>query len=86
MGANSVPNQNRVNGALSSGISKKKGNANGSDMTEVEKKDEIIKSLEYRVEILQLKITKLEQLLALKDSKIQYLEGNKAANGKANPK
>jgi hypothetical protein len=49
---------------------------NPAEMTELEKKDEIIKSLEYRLEILQLKNSKLEQLISLKDHKIQYLEGN----------
>ena len=49
---------------------------NPGDMTELEKKDDIIKSLEYRLEILQLKNSKLEQLISLKDHKIQYLEAN----------
>ena len=77
---------NKYFSGLVSGISKKKQNGSPGDMTELEKKDEIIKSLEYRVEILQLKITKLEQLLALKDSKIQYLEANKGPGPKSNPK
>jgi hypothetical protein len=55
----------------------RKGGAKEGGGSELEKKDEIIKSLEYRVEILQLKINKLEQLLSLKDHKIQYLESTK---------
>ena len=54
----------------------KKLKGDSSDLNELDKKDEIIKSLEYRVNILQLKISKLEQLVSLKDHKIQFLESS----------
>ena len=44
------------------------------NLSELEKKDVIIDGLQSTVNILQMKIQKLEQLLDLKTKKIQYLE------------
>ena len=50
------------------------GGKSNENMSELERKDEIINNLEYRVSILQKKITKLEQLVELKEKKIKILE------------
>ena len=41
---------------------------------ELERKDQLIGDLEDTVEILELKISKLEQLVSLKEHKIDILE------------
>lgn len=54
----------------------RKSNKEMENMSELEKKDVIIDGLQSTVNILHMKIAKLEQLLNLKQQKIQYLENS----------
>lgn len=54
----------------------KRTNKDMENLSELEKKDVIIDGLQSTVNILHMKIAKLEQLLNLKQQKIQYLENS----------
>ena len=59
---------------------KKKGKGKYKDVQdpwqELEKKDQLVADLEDTVEILELKVSKLERLVSLKEHKIEILENS----------